>query len=116
MKNFVDKGMERFWNFVVEAMVLTEEEDAAVCRQIPMTQELYDRIMDKCDERGHELDDLLERMMIEYPDLLKERVEKFLAEIGDVEIPEVSEEEKEARRKKLFDEIRAIEERKSQKQ
>lgn len=113
---FTEKELKGFWSFIVETMVLTEEEDAAVCHQIPMTQELYDRIMDKCDERGHELNNLLERMMIEYPVLLKERVEKFLAEIGDVEVPEVSEEEKEARRKKLFDEIRAIEERKSQKQ
>ena len=108
-----DKGMERFWNFVVETMVLTEDENAAVCHQIPMTQEIYDSILDKCDERGHELEGLLDRMMVEYPDFLMNRVDRMLAEVKKEEIPGMSEEESEACRKKIFDEIRAIEERKS---
>lgn len=116
MTNLEGKEIEGIWKFIVETMVFTEEEDAAIYRQIPMTQELFDRIMDKCEEKGPELTGLLERMMVEHQDLLKNRVERFLAEMGDVEVPEVSEEEWEARRKRLFDEIRAIEERKSQKQ
>ena len=41
------EGMQRF---LVEAMMLTDEQNAAVDHRIPMTQAIFDDILDKCEE------------------------------------------------------------------
>lgn len=41
------EGMQRF---LVEAMMLTDEQNAAIDHRIPMTQAIFDDILDKCEE------------------------------------------------------------------
>lgn len=49
------EGMQRF---LVEAMMLTDEQNAAIDHRIPMTQAIFDDILDKCEEVGEFADPL----------------------------------------------------------
>lgn len=92
---FTKKELKVLWSFLVETFTLNEDENAAVCHQIPMTQEIYDSILDKCDEIGSELDKLFYSMLKEYPDYMVVRAARIEEKLKDVELPPMSEEERE---------------------
>lgn len=104
---FTEKEMKGFWSFLVETFTLSEDETAAVCHQIPMTQDIYDSILDKCDEIGPDLDRLFYCMLKEYPEYTAVRAERIEERIKDVELPPMSEEEREIEWQKLLARIRA---------
>ena len=104
---FTEKELKGFWSFVVETFEFTEEQNNAINHQIPMTQELYNSIMDKCMEIGSDVDPLFHRLLIEYQDIMAVYADRIEEEVKDVELPEISEEEWEIQREKLYARIRA---------
>ena len=93
----VNKGI---CNILIETFEFTDEELAAIDCQIPMTQEIYDSILDRCMELGTAADDLFYRMLLEYPDFLPVYAQKIEDEVNekyaDIDIPESSPEELDA--------------------
>ena len=65
-----EKINKRLCKFFIEIFEFTDEQLAAIDYQIPMTQEIYDSILDRCMELGTAEDDLFYRMLLEYPDFL----------------------------------------------
>lgn len=108
--NFTEKELKNFWSFLVETFEFTEEQTAAIDKQIPMTQELYDSILDKCNELGSDVDSLFYRMLIEYPDFMSNYADRLEAEINekypDDLFPESTPEELEASWQDLCKRIR----------
>lgn len=104
---FTEKELKGFWSFLVETFEFTEEQNDAIDHQIPMTQELYNSIMDKCMEIGPDVDPLFHRLLIEYQDFMAVYADRIEEEVKDVELPEISEEEWEIQREKLYARIRA---------
>ena len=46
---FTEKEFKNLWSFIVESMEFTDEQNAAIEHVIPMTQEIYNSILDKCN-------------------------------------------------------------------
>ena len=103
---FTEKELKNFWCFLVETFEFDEEQTAAIDKQIPMTQELYNSIMDKCMEIGSEVDPLFYRMLDEYKDFMGVYADKILEEIEDDPEYTLSEEEWAIQREKLYARIR----------
>ena len=95
-----EKINKRLCKFFVETFEFTDEQLAAIDYQIPMTQEIYDSILDRCMELGTAADDLFNRMLLEYPDFLSVYAQKIDDEVNekyaDIDIPESSPEELDA--------------------
>ncbi len=104
---FTEKELRGIWSFIVESMEFTDKENAAIEHVIPMTQELFDNIMDKCMEIGSDVDPLFFRLMKEYEEFASVYADRIYEEVKDVEIPEWTEEEKEIQKEKLYARIRA---------
>lgn len=87
-------------HFLVETFAFTDEQSAAIDKQIPMTQELFESILERCNELGTDTDKLFYRLLIEYPDLTEVYGKKIEQEINekyaDIDFPEETPEEKEA--------------------
>ena len=80
---FTEKELKNFWSFLVETFEFTKEQNAAIDHQIPMTQEIYDSILDRCNEIGSDVEPLFLRMLTEYQDFMSvyaDRMEKELDE------------------------------------
>lgn len=103
----IDKGL---YNLLIETFEFTDEQLAAIDCQIPMTQEIYDSILDCCMELGTAADDLFYRMLLEYPDFLSVYAQKIEDEVNekyaDIDIPESSPEELDAGWEDLCQRIR----------
>ena len=86
-----------FCNFLIETFEFTDEQLAAIDYQIPMTQEIYDSVLDRCMELGTAADDLFNRMLLEYPDFMSVYAQKIEDEMNekyaDIDIQESSQEE-----------------------
>ena len=86
-----------FCNFLVETFEFTDEQLEALDYQIPMTQEIYNSILDRCMELGPIADDLFYRLLDEYPEYLsvygKMIEDEMKRKFGDIDIPESSPEE-----------------------
>lgn len=67
---FTEKQLKNFWSFLVETFEFTEEQNAAIDHQIPMTQEIYNSILDRCNEIGSDVEPLFLRMLTEYQDFI----------------------------------------------
>lgn len=95
-----DKINKRLCKFFIEIFEFTDEQLAPIDCQIPMTQEIYDSILDRCMELGTAADDLFYRMLLEYPDFLSVYAQKIEDEVNekyaDIDIPESSPEELDA--------------------
>lgn len=109
--DFTKEELKKFWCFLVETFEFDDEQNKAIENVIPMTQELYDSILDKCMEVGSDLDHLFFRMLDEYPDFLDnyaEKIEKELYEKNPNFESEIvfTEEEIEKRRQDLYARIR----------
>ncbi len=104
---FTEKELKNFWSFLVETFEFTEEQNDAIDHQIPMTQEIYNSILDRCNEIGSDVEPLFLRMLTEYQDFMSVYADRIIEEIKDVEIPEWTEEEKAIQKEKLYARIRA---------
>lgn len=102
--------MDNIRRFLVETFAFTDEQSAAIDKQIPMTQELFESILERCNELGTDTDRLFYSLIIEYPDLTEiygEKIEQQLNEkYADIELPEETPEEKEAAWERLCARIR----------
>lgn len=108
-RNLSEKEYRNLWSFLVETFELTEEQLAAVDHQAPMSQEMYDSILDRCEEIGPDADRLFYQMLQdpEFSDFMKVRADRIEEEIKGVELPMRSKEEKELEWQKLLARIRA---------
>ena len=104
---FTEKELKGFWSFLVETFEFTEEQNDAIDHQIPMTQELFDCIIDRCNELGEDTDSLFFRMLDEYKEFADVYTNRIVEEAKDVELLEWIEEEKEIQKEKLYARIRA---------
>lgn len=96
----MNRGIKRnkgLYNLLIETFEFTDEQLTAIDYQIPMTQEIYDSVLDRCMELGTDADDLFYRMLLEYPDFLSVYAQKIEDEVNqkyaDIDIPEFSPEE-----------------------
>ena len=86
--------------FLIETFEFSDEQLEAIDCQIPMTQKLYDSILDRCMEIGTGAERIFYRMLLEYPDFLSvyaNRIEQEKSErYSDIDFPEQSQEELQA--------------------
>ena len=96
IEKLTDKQKRRLAEFVREAICLSEEEDAAIEHQIPMTQELFEQCVGHCVEIGAYF--RLTCLLNEYSYFADKYVRKIEEEVenSDIEIPESTPEELEA--------------------
>lgn len=108
-RRFTEQELKGINNFLVEVFGLTEEQNLAIDGQIPMTQEVYDSILDRCTEIGSDADSVFYRMLSEYPDFMCCYADEILKDVEDVDInlPEMTPEEHERSWQKLCEKIRA---------
>lgn len=108
-RKFTEQELKGINNFLVEVFGLTEEQNLAIDRQIPMTQEIYDSILDRCTEIEPDADAIFYRMLSEYPDFMCNYADRIAEEIegAEKELPEITPEEQEILWQKLCKKIRA---------
>ena len=86
--------------FLVETFEFSDEQLAAIDCQIPMTQEIYDSILDQCMEIGSDSERIFYRMLLEYPDFLSVYADRIEQEVNerypDIDFPQQTEEELQA--------------------
>lgn len=70
--------------FLTETFSFTAEQLAAIDHQIPMTQELFDAIIDRCNELGEGADRVFFCMLEEYPEFMMNGAKKILDEVAEV--------------------------------
>lgn len=99
------KRIDRF-NALV--FLLDEEETDAVTGYIPMTQELYNSILNKC--MGRSVDEFLNDMLLQYPDFMmvyaKDLEKELDEEYPEIEMPEETPEDIERMWENLCQRIR----------
>ena len=106
-RKFSNQELQGLKSFLVEIFEFTGEQLAAIDHQGPdMTQDMFDSILDRCEELGKDADNLFFRMLKEYPQFTEVRAERIQSEIDGVDIPMPLDEEWEIQRKKLFARIR----------
>lgn len=91
--------------FLMEMFELTEEQTRAVWHWIPMTQEIYSSILEKCMEAGKSADSLLSRMLEEYPDKAAVYAEEIEKEAEKKDVFEISTREWEKLRQDVYERI-----------
>ena len=96
IEKLTDRQKRRLGEFVREVIYLTEEENAAIEHQIPMTQELFEQCVGHCVEIGAYF--RLTCLLNEFSYFANEYVRKIEEEVADsdIEIPESTPEELEA--------------------
>ena len=95
-----NKGKRNLEEFLTITFEFTDEQLAAIDYQIPMTQEIYDSILDRCMVLGSSVDNLFYRLLVEYPDFMTvyaNRIEQEVEEkYSDIDFPESTLEELQA--------------------
>lgn len=71
-----------------------------------MTQEIYNGILDRCNEIGFDVEPLFLHMLTKYQDFMSVYVDR-IEEVKGVELTEISEEKWKLNRQKLYARIRA---------
>lgn len=91
-----------------EEMGFTEEQIQVIEGQIPMTQEIYDGILDRCTAIGSEVEGLFYYMLSEYPKFMCKYADEILKEVenADINLPELTPEEQEILWQELCEKIR----------
>lgn len=69
--------------FLVETFGFSDEQLEAIDYQIPMTQEIYDSILDRCMEIGSGADRIFYRILLEYPDFLSVYADRIEQEVNE---------------------------------
>lgn len=77
---------ERLQSFFAVTFALNEKELEAIDGVTPMTQELFDSIVDKCT--GCEFDAFIYALLLKYPEFLKNHAERIEAELDAKPMPE----------------------------
>ncbi len=84
--------IENVKSFLLETFAFNEEQLAAIDGLIPMTQEVFESILERCNELGSAADKIFYRLLRDYPDLTDvygQKLEKELDEkYPDTELPE----------------------------
>ena len=106
-QEYTKDELKRMWTMLVETFELSEEQLAAIHHQIPMTQELFDSILDKAEDVGPDMDKLFYSMLDEYPEYMSVRADKILEEVEKANLPDLTPEESEKMREGLYAKIRA---------
>ncbi len=108
IENLTKAQLERVDEFVRTAFYLEEDELKALDEQIPMTQELFDRLSDRLFKIGAQNDFL--RLLKEYPDFTKNSVDKIEKELElkSMDIPEMTEEETQQSFERLMERISSL--------
>lgn len=87
-----NKGKRNLEEFLTITFEFTDEQLAAIDYQIPMTQEIYDSILDRCMMLGDSVDNLFYRLLVEYPDFMTvyaNRIEQEVEEkYSNIDFPE----------------------------
>ena len=78
-----NQELKRAWGLLIEIFELSQEQTKAIDYQIPMTQEIYNSILDRCYEIGSDLEPLLFRMLSEYPDFSHNYAKHIQKEVED---------------------------------
>ena len=96
MYNRIHKRLCNF-NLLIETVEFADEQLAAIDYQIPMIQEIYDSVLDRCMELGTVANDLFNRMLLELSDFMLVYAQKIEDEMNekyaDIDIQESSQEE-----------------------
>ena len=100
------KELDNSWSFLVVTFKFTKEQNAAIDHIIPMTQELFNSIIEKCNEIGEDVDPLFFRMLKEYPDFLDVYAEKIHDDVIGYELPVLTKKQKEKNKQELYERIR----------
>ena len=61
--------IENVKSFLLETFAFNEEQLAAIDGLIPMTQEIFESILERCNELGSAADKIFYRLLRDYPDL-----------------------------------------------
>ena len=101
-----DQELKGFLSFLIETFEFTEEQLAGIDRQIVMTQELYDSILDRCEEIGPDANRLFFRMLDEYPELMTVRADRIEEEALKADLPDLLPEMAERMKQNIYAEIR----------
>ena len=92
--------IENVKSILLETFAFNEEQLAAIDGLIPMTQEVFESILERCNELGSAADKIFYRLLRDYPDLTDvygQKLEKELDEkYPDTELPEETPEERQA--------------------
>lgn len=108
--DLTNEQMENLKSFLLETFAFTDEQIDAMDQQIPMTQEIFESLLQRCNELGSVADRTFYRLLIEYPDftgVYGDKIEKELREkYGDMELPEQTPEEQQAAWERLCAKIR----------
>ena len=103
--------IENVKSFFFFFFAFNEEQLAAIDGLIPMTQEVFESILERCNELGSAADKIFYRLLKDYPDLTDvygQKLEKELDEkYPDTELPEETPEERQAAWERLCARIRA---------
>lgn len=89
--------------FLKLTFILSEEELEAVDYIRPMTQELFDGILEKCERMN--IDSFLSDFWLEYPEFFKVQGERIEQEVKFVMLPERTAEEEEKIWNRLCEQI-----------
>ena len=103
--NLTDKEKERLAEIVREAIYLSEEENAAIEHQIPMTQELFEQCVDHCIQINAYF--RMTCLLSEYPQFTDEYVRKIEEETADFELPKEAEVDIEESLQRFYAKVRA---------
>lgn len=84
----------RLQSAFAEIKYLNEEQWAVIDGITPMTQELFDSIMERRAEVGRELEDICMKLCWDYPDLMVAYADRVWAELGgtDEDLENISDE------------------------
>ena len=108
--DLTNEQMENLKSFLLETFAFTDEQTAAMDQQIPMTQEIFESILERCNELGSAADKTFYRLLKEYPDFTDVYGQKLEKEVNErcpgTELPDETPEERQASWERLCAKIR----------
>lgn len=109
--DLTNEQMEILKSFLLETFAFTDEQTAAMDQQIPMTQEIFESILERCNELGSAADKIFYRLLKEYPDFTDVYGQKLEKEVNErcpsTEFPGETPEKRQASWERLCARIRA---------
>lgn len=85
-RELTEKETRGMKSFIIEALAFSEEQNYSINGLIPMTQEMFDSIVERCTEIGSDADYLFFRMLEQYPDFMEERAKKIEEEVKEADL------------------------------
>lgn len=106
-RRFTEQELKNFRSFLIETFEFTKEQNDAIDGRTLMTQEIYDSILERCEEIGPEADSLFYRMLDEYPDMMAVNAARIEKEVEGAGFPSLTSEAVDDMEQKLYARIRA---------